>query len=97
MFERLETAVQTAGDARASIVSSFDVLIARTTHRTNEIVKVLTLASVIFLPGALIAGILGMNFTVGLFQHPALFWVAIAIMTAIAIGAITVAKARHWI
>ena len=97
LIERLETAVQTARDARESIVSSFDVLIARTTHRTNEIVKVLTLASVIFLPGALLAGVLGMNFTVGLFQHPALFWVAIAIMAAIAIGTIAAAKARHWI
>jgi magnesium transporter len=97
LLERLETAVQTAGDARESIVNSFDVLIARTTHRTNEIVKVLTLASVIFLPGALIAGALGMNFKVGLFQHPAYFWVAITMMAAIAIGTITAAKARHWI
>ena len=59
-------------------MSSFDVLIARTGHRTNEIVKVLTLASVIVLPGALLAGVMGMNFKVGLFEHPEFFWVVLA-------------------
>lgn len=33
----------------------------RTEHRTNEIMKVLTLASILLLPGALIAGVAGMN------------------------------------
>ena len=61
------------------------MLIARTGHRTNEIVKVLTLASVIFLPGALIAGIMGMNFKPGLFNHPALFWATIAMIISIAV------------
>jgi magnesium transporter len=36
-------------------------LILRTEHRTNEIVKILTLASILLLPGALIAGVMGMN------------------------------------
>ena len=42
--------MQEARDAREAIVGSFDVLIARGGHRTNEIMKVLTLASVILLP-----------------------------------------------
>ena len=70
LIDRYEQTLQGARDARESIVGSFDVLIARTGHRTNEIVKVLTLASVIFLPGALLAGIMGMNFKPGLFTHP---------------------------
>jgi magnesium transporter len=63
-------ALQAARDARESTVNSFDVLIARCSHRTNEILKELTLASVIFLPGALIPGVMGMNFDVGVFHHP---------------------------
>ena len=39
----LESTVQEARDAREAIVGSFDVLIARTGHRTNDIMKVLTL------------------------------------------------------
>jgi magnesium transporter len=70
LVERYERTLDGARDIRESIYGSFDVLIARTGHRTNEIVKVLTLASVIFLPGALIAGIMGMNFKPSLFTHP---------------------------
>jgi hypothetical protein len=33
-------------------------VIARTEHRTNEIVKVLALASILLLPGALVAGVM---------------------------------------
>ena len=78
--------MQTARDARASVVSSFDVLIARTGHTTNEIMKVLTLASVILLPGTLVAGVLGMNFKVPLFTHPELFWVVVALIVAGRLG-----------
>ena len=59
--------------------------------------KVLTLASVILLPGTLLAGVLGMNFKVGLFTHPELFWVVIALMVAVALVTLTVAKLRRWI
>ena len=65
---RFESTVQEARDVRESIVGSFEVLIARTGHRTDHIMKVLTLTSVILLPGALIAGVMGMNFKVGLFE-----------------------------
>ena len=65
LFSRYEATLQEARDAREVIVGSFDVLIARGGHHTNEIMKVLTLTSVILLPGALLAGIMGMNFQVG--------------------------------
>jgi magnesium transporter len=94
---QLEDAVQAARDSRESVVGSFDVLIARTEQKTNEIMKVLTLASVLLLPGALIAGVLGMNFKVGLFAHAWLFWVAIAGIAGLAAATLAAARARHWI
>ena len=97
LLDRYDSAMQTARDARTSVVSSFDVLIARTGHQTNEIMKVLTLASVLLLPGALLAGILGMNFKVPLFQHTFLFWVVIALIVGIALVTVIVAKLRRWI
>jgi Mg2+ and Co2+ transporter CorA len=45
----------------------------------------------------LIAGVLGMNFKVGLFTHPALFWVALAAIVAIAAVTLVVVHARRWI
>ena len=59
--------------------------------------KVLTLASVILLPGALIAGVMGMNFKVGLFDNPSLFWVVVVAIVAIAPVAIGLAKRWDWI
>lgn len=97
LVERFDVTVQAGRDARASVVASFDVLMARTEHRTNEILKVLTLASVLFLPGSLIAGILGMNFRVSLFDHPGLFWLVVALVLAIVVGTTTVARRRSWI
>ena len=97
LLDQYDSAMQTARDARASVVSSFDVLIARTGHTTNEIMKVLTLASVMLLPGTLVAGVLGMNFKVPLFSHPELFWVIVALIVAGALATLTVAKLRRWI
>ena len=92
-----ETSLQTARDTRTSIVSSFDVVIARTGQRTNDVMKVLTLASVILLPGSLVAGVMGMNFKVGLFAHPALFWVVLGAIALIAVVTLAAARAREWI
>ena len=97
LLSRFESTLQEARDAREAIVSSFDVLIARGGHRTNEIMKVLTLTSVILLPGALIAGVMGMNFKVGFFGEAVLFWVVVAAIAAIAPVTIFLAKRWDWI
>ena len=65
---QLEEVVQVARDSREAVFGSFDVLIARSERRTNEIMKLLTLGTFLFLPGALLAGVMGMNFRVGFFE-----------------------------
>jgi Mg2+ and Co2+ transporter CorA len=56
-------------------------------HRTNEIMRVLTVLTAIFLPLNLIAGIFGMNFDfIPLLHLQAGFWFAMAAMVAIALG-----------
>ena len=97
LFSRFETTMQEARDSREAIVGSFDVLIARGAHRTNRIMTVLTLASVILLPGALLAAVMGMNFTVGIFTRDWLFWVTVGIIVAVAPVTIVIAKVRRWI
>jgi magnesium transporter len=94
---QLEMAVAAARDTRESVVGSFDVMLARVGERTNEIVKVLTLGSMLLLPGALIAGVLGMNFRVGFFEDPAYFWVVVAFIVALAAATLAAARARRWI
>ena len=94
---QLEEVVQSARDSRDSVVGSFDVMIARAERRTNEIMKVLTLASILLLPGSLLAGILGMNFKVGLFAYTWLFWVVLATIAGFAVATVIAARARRWI
>jgi magnesium transporter len=96
LLNRFEATVQEARDARESIVGSFDVLIARTGHRTNGIMTILTLTSVALLPGALIAGVMGMNFKVGLFTESWLFYVALAMIATVALLTLGIAKIRGW-
>jgi magnesium transporter len=97
LFARFEATLQEARDAREAIVGSFDVLIARGGHQTNETMKVLTLVSVILLPGALIAGVMGMNFKVGLFDRPWMFWVVVALIISVAPITLIVGKKQRWI
>jgi magnesium transporter len=93
----LESAVQSARDTRDSVVGSFDVLVARSGHRTNEIMKILTLGSMLLLPGALIAGVMGMNFKLGVFDTDAYFWVVCGVISALAVATVAAARVRGWI
>jgi magnesium transporter len=95
--DQLETVVQAARDSRESVVGSFEVLIARTEQRTNEVMKALTLGALLFLPGALIAGVMGMNFKIGLFETGWYFWVVCAVICGLAIVTLVLARLRRWV
>jgi Mg2+ and Co2+ transporter CorA len=95
----VDAALSTARDAKDAVVSSFDLLILRTEHRTNEIVKILTLASILLLPGALIAGVMGMNvnFSLSAFVDSSVFWIATVAIVGIALVTLGLARRREWI
>jgi magnesium transporter len=94
---RLERTLDSVRDAREAVIASFDVLIARSGHRTNEIMKVLTLATVILLPGSLVAGLMGMNFKVTFFDNSAGFWVVTGAIVVFGIAVAILARKRRWI
>lgn len=94
---RLTQAVEAAREAKESTRGSFDLLVARLGQRTNDIMKVLTLVTVILLPSTVLAGVMGMNFRVGLFDLVWMFWAVITAMFAIAALVLSVARSRRWI
>jgi magnesium transporter len=94
---RVTQALDAARDTKESIFGSFDLLAARIGQRTNDIMKVLTLGTVILLPATVLAGVMGMNFKVGLFDYSWLFWAVIASMLAIATLVLAAARTREWI
>ena len=90
-------ALDAARDTKESTFGSFDLLVARIGQRTNDIMRVLTLGTVILLPATVLGGIMGMNFKVGLFDYAWIYWVVIAVMFAIAALVLVFARVRDWI
>ncbi len=98
LVDRFENALRSVEDSRELLIGSFDVFMTRTAQSTNDVMKVLALATVLLLPGSLIAGLLGMNVEVplpkdGLFS----FWFVVVAIVLLASGVLAVARSRRWI
>ena len=94
---RLDRASEAIANTREMLIGTFDVHMTRTAQRTNDIMRILTLASVILLPSVVLAGVMGMNFKVGLFDEPNFFWAVIATMALMALGTVGIARWRGWL
>jgi len=84
--------------AREGVVSSFDLYATKTAQDTNDLVRVLTLVTVATGMGAAVAGILGMNFDVSIFDTG---WTGFLAAVSLILGAAAlvffVAWRRQWI
>ena len=95
---RYEGALQSVENSRDLLLGSFEVFMTRTAQRTNDTMKVLALATVLLLPGSLIAGLLGMNVTIPLNQdNPLSFWIVVVAIAVLATAVLVFARARRWI
>jgi len=94
---RFGQATDAVENARELLVGTFDIVMARTSQRTNDVMRVLTVVSAVLLPSVVIAGVMGMNFKAGFFDDPANFFVVIAAMVALALAILAVGRWRHWI
>ncbi|HEU5112927.1 MAG TPA: CorA family divalent cation transporter [Acidimicrobiia bacterium] len=95
--DRLQQAIEAVDTTREMIVGSFDIFMTRTAQTTNDIMKRLTIVSVLLLPTAAIAGIMGMNFKIGIFERPWMFWVTLGLMAVVAGITLLVAKRNDWL
>jgi len=66
-------------------------------HQLNDVLRVLTVLSVVFLPLTLIASIFGMNVHVPGEQETVPFWVIIALMVVLGAGMIAFFRGRRWL
>ncbi len=98
LSRRYEGALRAVEDSRDALLGSFDVLMSRTAQRTTEVMKVLTIATVLLLPGSVIAGLLGMNVVVPLNKDdPMSFWLVVAAFGSLVVAVIVAAKLKRWI
>jgi magnesium transporter len=96
-IQRLERAIDAIENARELLVGSVDLYLGRSSQRTNDVMKILTLVSSIALPAVVLAGVMGMNFKVPIFDDPNNFYVVIGAMVAFSTTILIVARRRHWI
>ena len=68
IMDRLETALDAVENARELLIGAFDVYMATSAQRTNDVMKTLTILSAILLPAVVLAGVMGMNFEIGFFD-----------------------------
>jgi magnesium/cobalt transport protein CorA len=98
LHDRLERAIEAAENARELLVGSFAIHTTQVAQRTNDIVKALTLISLVLLPMSTLAGIMGMNMKARIFESgdPG-FWGVVALMALGALGTLLFARRRRWI
>ena len=96
-IQRLERAIDGVEKARELLIGSVDLYLGRSSQRTNDVMKVLTLVSAIALPAVVLAGVMGMNFKPSFFDDPSNFWVVVGVMVAFAVAILGVARLRRWI
>jgi magnesium transporter len=90
--------VELIDSAREMASDMADAYLSNVSHRTNEIMKVLTLMASIFIPLTFLAGIYGMNFE----NMPELssrngYFIALGVMAVLAVSMAGYFKRRGWI
>jgi magnesium transporter len=95
---RFEGVLASLEATRQVLLGSFDILMTRTAQRTNDVMRVLTLATVLALPATITAGFLGMNVIVPVANDdPAAFWLIVGVVLLFEVAVIAIARWRTWI
>jgi len=103
LYDHIRQIIDTVENYREIINSLQEVYLSSASHKMNEVVKILTIISTIFIPLTFIAGIYGMNFRtdISVWNMPELDWkygypFALAIMGLIFIGMVIFFKRKKW-
>jgi magnesium transporter len=100
LYDRTIQLVEVVDTHREDMSNIRDILVNVQTINTNNIIRVLTIISAIFLPLTLIAGIFGTNFKTGSIPEtnsPYGFYLMIAVMVIVASTLAVIFKRRGWI
>ena len=97
LIDRLRQTLAAAENARELLLGSFDILMARTGQRSNRAIQTLTVLSAMFLPAAVLAGVMGMNFDLPIFDDGRAFMIVVGVMIGVALAILSVARVKRWI
>jgi magnesium/cobalt transport protein CorA len=98
LIEHIERVKDHARQTEQQAESAVQLYFAATTTRTNEIIRLLTLITAIFMPLNLITGIYGMNFDFipGLHSEAG-FWLSLAVMLSAVLFLVGFFRWRRWL
>jgi magnesium transporter len=95
--QHIRQIVELADSSRELAGLATEIYLSQVSHRTNEVMKVLTLVSSIFIPLTFVVGIYGMNFDYMPELHAKLGYpVVMLFMGAVALGLILWFRRRGW-
>ena len=98
IVEHIERVLNHAHTIEHQAESAVQLYFAAMSHRTTEIMRLLTLITAIFMPLTLITGVFGMNFDVIPGLHKAYgFWLALATMLGIVVGMVAYFRHKRWV
>ncbi|HEY5629633.1 MAG TPA: CorA family divalent cation transporter, partial [Candidatus Limnocylindrales bacterium] len=98
MTGRFEGAVDAIDAAREALIGTFDIHMSRTAQHTNEVMKILTVASILLLPTGVIAGFMGMNIQAPYSNNdPLIFWVVVVLIMGLAVATLAMLRLRRWL
>lgn len=97
VYDHLVRIVDMNDALRDLVAGALEIYLSTVSNRMNEIMKVLTMVTTVFMPLGLLAGIYGMNFRYmpGL-ESPSGFVVVSALMAVIALGMLYWFRRRGW-
>jgi magnesium transporter len=98
VYEQMERLASLSGLYQELAGDLIDGYISLNSHRLNQIMKVLTIVAVIFLPLSLLVGVYGMNFE----NMPELqarygYYVLLTVMTLIGLGLLFLFRRLRWL
>lgn len=104
LYDHIRQNIETMENYREILNGMLEIYLSNSGQKLNEVVKVLTIISTIFIPLTFLAGVYGMNFNpdAGRWNMPEINWefgypLIITIMVAVAVGMIFFFKKKEWL
>ncbi len=97
IYDHIVQAIDTIETYRDMLSSMLDIYLSSTSNRLNEVMKVLTVISTIFIPLTFIAGVYGMNFKfMPELEQPWGYPLVVLIMAAVSLSMLYYFKRKKW-
>lgn len=93
---RLARLLDRIRDAKEAVNGAFDIYVSHVSHRTNQVMKVLTLVSTVLLPASIILGLFGTNFQDVPLYGPIDFVVMLGLIVLVSAVILLAFRRRGW-